>query len=117
MPLIKVRSKNERFRRAGLAFTRDGVVIDTSKLTEEQEAGIKRGIDEGMLIVSDADREDSKPAATSPAAAEGNTMTGATFTKGSDPVHPADGVQTLDTTAPAASTAEASSSKKSSGKK
>jgi len=36
MPKFKVQSKPERFRRAGIEFTREGVELDSEKLTKEQ---------------------------------------------------------------------------------
>lgn len=54
--LIKVRSKNDRFRRGGLAFTRDPRELDVETLTEEQIDGIKRGVEEGMLLVVETTR-------------------------------------------------------------
>lgn len=46
--LVLVRSKGERFRRAGIEFTREGVEVDASKLTAEQIAAIN---DEPALTV------------------------------------------------------------------
>jgi hypothetical protein len=51
MSKILVQSKPERFRRADIEFTREGVVLDTDKLKKEQLEAIKA---EPMLVVSDA---------------------------------------------------------------
>ena len=40
MPLVTVKSKTERFRRAGIEFSRAGVEIDTDELTREQALAI-----------------------------------------------------------------------------
>lgn len=40
MPLVTVKSKTERFRRAGIEFTRAGVEIDIGDLTPEQALAI-----------------------------------------------------------------------------
>lgn len=37
---IVVKSKGERFRRAGIEFTRDGVEVDPAELTAEQAEAI-----------------------------------------------------------------------------
>ena len=54
---ILVKSKPERFRRAGIAFTRDGVEIDPATLTDAQLAAIRA---EPNLIVIGDDAEDAK---------------------------------------------------------
>lgn len=61
---IIVKSVSEGFRRAGHAFTRDGVVLDTADLTAEQLEAIQA---ERMLVVADYVDPD---AAAKPAAAE-----------------------------------------------
>lgn len=50
MPKIIVKSTTDGFRRAGIAFGRDGVVLDTGSLTQEQIAAIKA---EPKLVVAD----------------------------------------------------------------
>lgn len=50
MPKIIVKSTADGFRRAGIAFNRDGVVLDTGSLTPEQIAAIKA---EPKLVVAD----------------------------------------------------------------
>ena len=50
MSQIIVKSVVDGFRRAGIAFSREGVVLDTKDLTEAQITAIKA---EPMLIVSD----------------------------------------------------------------
>lgn len=65
MPKIIVKSLVNGFRRAGHAFTREGVVLDTADLSEEQLAAIKA---EPKLVVADhvepesADKTGPKPA-------------------------------------------------------
>lgn len=49
MPIINVRSKGPHFRRAGLAFTAEGVAIDTDKLSKEQLKAIES---EPQLVIA-----------------------------------------------------------------
>jgi len=51
MPIIRVKSKSERFRRGGMAFTREARELDTEAMTPEQLEGIERGYNEGMLQI------------------------------------------------------------------
>ncbi len=53
---ILVRSKTERFRRAGIEFTREGVEIDPATLTPEQAEMIN---DEPLLSVDGGEIEGS----------------------------------------------------------
>lgn len=48
MAKITVKSRAEKFRRAGIDFTREGIELDTSELTAEQAAAIA---EEPALIV------------------------------------------------------------------
>lgn len=50
MPKIIVKSTTDGFRRAGIAFRRDGIVLDTETLTKEQLAAIKS---EPKLVVAE----------------------------------------------------------------
>lgn len=54
MAKVKIQSKPERFRRAGIEFTREGVEIDTAKLTKNQIELINN---EPMLTVVDESTE------------------------------------------------------------
>lgn len=51
MPIIKVTAKTDRFRRAGLAFTREPVELDTEDLSKKQLEALKS---EPMLVVEEA---------------------------------------------------------------
>jgi len=57
MPKINVQSKPERFRRAGIEFTRAGVEVDTDKITKEQLEAIEA---EPNLVVA-AEESAAKP--------------------------------------------------------
>lgn len=57
MPIIKVRSKGARFRRAGLAFTSEPIELDTKDLSKEQLEAIQN---ESMLIVEEVKPEKKK---------------------------------------------------------
>jgi len=53
MSLITVKSKGERFRRAGIEFSRAGVELDTDELTQEQVDAIQA--EPNLVIVGDAE--------------------------------------------------------------
>ena len=61
---ILVKSKTERFRRAGIEFTRAGVELDPAELTAEQAEAIN---DEPNLVIVGGDIE----AGETPAKVEG----------------------------------------------
>jgi hypothetical protein len=63
---IVVKSKGERFRRAGIEFTRDGVEIDPAELTAEQAEAINN---EPNLVVVGGDLVGTKKAAAKKAGA------------------------------------------------
>jgi hypothetical protein len=65
---VLIRSARESFRRAGIQFTREGVVVDVSELTEAQREAITH---EPQLSVSPAPEEnDANPELQAKAAAE-----------------------------------------------
>lgn len=52
----RIKSKGESFRRAGLAFTREGVVVDGNYLTDAQKEAIAK---EPSLIVEPIDETEA----------------------------------------------------------
>jgi hypothetical protein len=58
MSKILVRSAREGFRRAGIAFTRAGITLDTRKLVDGQLAAIQA---EPLLSVTELPDEEKKP--------------------------------------------------------
>lgn len=68
MSLITVKSKSERFRRAGLDFTRAGVEFDTDDLTQDQVDAIQA--EPNLVIVGDAELVGGKKQAKGKSAAK-----------------------------------------------
>lgn len=77
MPKIIVKSAVDGFRRAGYAFTREGVTLDTKDLTKDQLKALR---DEPRLSVSEVSetaaekkaREEAEKVAADKAKAEGD---------------------------------------------
>jgi hypothetical protein len=82
MSKITVKSLVDGFRRGGIAFTREGVELDTADLTREQLKAIKA---EPKLVV--AEHADSRPAKAPQASAE--KAPAAKQEKGAPPAKPA----------------------------
>jgi hypothetical protein len=61
MPKITVKSKPERFRRAGIEFNRAGVELDTDKLKKGQLEAIQA--EPNLVIAGDAPAEPKKKGA------------------------------------------------------
>lgn len=53
---LKIKSKPESFRRAGIVFTREGVIVDTAQLTDEQIDALEN---EPNLVVAEVDGNES----------------------------------------------------------
>jgi hypothetical protein len=53
MSIITVKSKGERFRRAGIEFSRAGIELDTAELTQDQVDAIQA--EPNLVIVGDAE--------------------------------------------------------------
>jgi len=65
---ILVKSKTERFRRAGIEFTREGIELDPADLTEAQAEAING---EPNLVVVGDELEGTKAAGGAPAKKKG----------------------------------------------
>lgn len=61
---VRIRSARDSFWRAGIKFTREGVIVDESDLTAEQKEAITN---EPQLSVSPAPAEDDNGDAGKPA--------------------------------------------------
>jgi len=66
MPKIIVKSLVDGFRRGGIAFTREGVELDTADLTEQQLEAIKA---EPKLVMAEVAASTTEPAEKKSAAA------------------------------------------------
>lgn len=61
MPKIVIKSRPERFRRAGFEFTRAGVELELEKLTKEQREALEA---EPNLVIAAATADEKAPAKT-----------------------------------------------------